>query len=336
MRTLGRCAAIFIAASSVTGCGSDPAAPAADAGVDVTEVGDTARPDTGVADTGTPDTGSTGGDHGGTTGKPCSTNDECDVTGDGVNMCSIDWYALGSLYPDPVCFGTECAPPEPGSIAACDDGKGWCIDYESGVTRCFAQCHFDTDRETAATGCIGKNACNFHGWTKDEGGPWRGTGYCFGGCTADADCPSGHKCQTEWGECVLKAKHWVATKAVGEPCTSADRGTSTKPPTCSCWMSISLGKGYCTEFCKVGDSPSSCPDGFTCDALLPDSEPAPFTAAAKGLAGVCTKNCTDDSECVALGAYCERGAGMPRKTCQFGSRPGGPVDAGVGDASDSG
>ena len=311
----------FIVTATLLGCGSDPDPVAADS-APVDAGVETAPPDSRPAVDSAPEDTGIGG-HGGTTGMPCTTNDECDVTGDGVNQCTITWYASGSLSPDPVCFGTECVPAkEDGKFDPCDEGKGWCLEYSSSVTRCFPQCHFDVDRDTAATGCLGKTACNYYGWVKDKSGAYHGTGYCFGGCTADSDCPLYHKCQTEYGECVFPKKLWVATKNVGDPCTAEDRGTSTKAPACACWMNSTVGKGYCSEFCKMGDAPSTCPAGFTCDAQLPTTGLAPFTAAAKGLAGACLKNCVTDDECAPLGGFCEAGVGTGQKTCHFGVRSG--------------
>lgn len=291
-----------------------------------------------VVDTGTPDTSSEMDSAtdaaettatSGTTGKPCTTIDDCDLLGDGVNQCSNNWFSYGWLLPDPVCFGTTCTAAETGKLASCDQNKGWCIGTTN--TRCYPKCSFEADSEAAPAGCVGKDACHWVGSTTDDKGTKHGAGYCFGGCTSDADCPSSHLCQVEWGDCVMKAKHWVAAKNVGDPCVPAD-GDST-PPKCDCYYNSTVGKGYCTQFCKMGDSPSTCPTGFTCDAQLPNSGTGlVFTAAPKGLAGACLKNCDTDAECAPLGGFCDQRAGTGRKTCQFGVRSG-TTDAGSSDAA---
>lgn len=311
----------------LVGCSSsnEEAAPA-DASVDTivadTRVTDTAKPsDTAVMDT-APVTS-------GTTGKACTTLDDCDITGDGINVCSADWFAAGPLYPNPVCFQKECTPGETGKLASCDQNKGWCQSYSSGSTRCYPKCSFEVDKDTPITGCIGKNACDWIGWTTDDAGKSRGAGICFGGCTADADCPTGNKCQVEEGLCVNAKSYWTATKKVGDLCDAKDRATATTKAACNCYFNSKVGKGYCVQFCKMGDSPSTCPTGFSCDAQLPVAgAKVNFTAAGKGVAGACLKNCDTDAECEPLGGFCDERAGVGRKTCQFGVRTA-TTDAGA-------
>jgi hypothetical protein len=318
------------------GCGSKEDPPATEVVDSATT--DTAMPDTRPRDTGSSmDVGDTAPVSSGTTGKACMTADDCDITGDGINVCAADWFAAGSLYPDPVCFQKECEPPEPGKLASCDQGKGWCIAYSSGATRCYPKCSFEVDKSDPVVGCIGKNACDWEGWTTDDAGKSHGTGICWAGCTADADCKvSGQKCQIEYGQCVFTKKWWMATKKVGDICDVKDRGTDTINPTCSCYYNSKIGHGYCTQFCKMGDVPSTCPTGFTCDAQLPMAgAKVNFTAAAKGLSGACLKNCDTDAECEPLGGFCDERAGTGRKTCQFGVRDGTTTDAGTDAATDA-
>ena len=262
-------------------------------------------------------------DHGKTTGRACSSNADCDVTGDGINQCSEAYFAAGSLYPTPVCIGTECDPgTDSTKLMSCDGNTGWCLDYGT-YRRCYAQCQFSLTDGATPTGCVGKDVCQWLGTSTDASGGKHGVGDCFGGCIADGDCPTGEVCQREYGECVKPAKKWSATLPLGSPCTVADRGTATISPRCDCWLDPKVGKGYCSTFCRMGDS-GGCPLGFTCDAQLPatDSTGAPeFTAAPRGLAGACLKNCTTDSDCTSLGGYCDQRVGTGRKTCQFGARP---------------
>src|SRR5688500_4332247 len=91
------------------GCGGSEDAPVdpTDATADVADTADTRPRDTAVADTAM-DTAPPS--QGGTTGKSCMSDDDCDLTGEAVNQCSVTWFAAGSLFPDPVCFGTSCEP----------------------------------------------------------------------------------------------------------------------------------------------------------------------------------------------------------------------------------
>jgi len=101
-------------------------------------------------------------------------------------------------------------------------------------------------------------------------------------CTTDAECAAGWTCQKDAGTCTRKP--YVAAKAIGESCTSAD----------ACWcIRRTLTKGYCTQFCRVG-SVGTCPGGFACDPGLPTE----FTTAPADLAGHCAKTCTSDADCV--------------------------------------
>ena len=100
------------------------------------------------------------------------------------------------------------------------------------------------------------------------------------------------------------------------------KADATAPAKCNCLYTTSLGKGYCANVCRFGET--TCGLGFSCDASLPlkDKTGSLFTSVPKGIAANCLKNCTADSECTALGGYCEEMAGMKgQKTCQVGTRP---------------
>ena len=270
-------------------------------------------------DSGTPiDTGTVGSDtgtgpeggpsQGGTTGKLCTTSTDCDVLGDGVQGCTSDvGFSTGTLYPTPVCIGTTCTPdPTGASIAFCDGLDGICLPVTGGGI-CLPTCTFTST--TSPTGCRGKDACNVYGW--DAASDPTGYGYCFGGCTADADCIAGGSCQTETGLCVTSKVSY--TKSVGTACTSTD--ASATPPACDCLYSTTTNKGYCTQFCIFGGTPS-CGTGYSCDTLLPSSGTTIFSGSPTSLAGSCLKNCTTDSDCTAINSTCKQSAGVASKTCQ--------------------
>lgn len=318
-RVLGVLAALAMMGGSAVACSSSTTpAPAAgtDAGKD-TGAGDTgAKPDTRPApvDTETPTDK--------TTGKACATNEDCDITGEAVNVCSKGAFGGNSLYPTDVCIGTSCDIPDPTKVTYCDGDTGVCLSTSSGGI-CLPLCTWKDDG-AAPTGCEGKNACNPYAWGTDSSTmAVVGIGYCFGGCKADADCGTGQKCETATGLCVKTPD--VYTKNVGDACTDTD---SKDPSKCNCLYATNAAgtkSGSCSQFCKMGDTASACPTGFTCDAMLPKTKIADddivFTKAPTGMAGYCLKDCTADTDCEANNGYCEESAGTGKKTCQPGLRP---------------
>lgn len=279
-------------------------------------------PDTGKADTkpvpvdGGSDTGPVACENK-TTGKACTDDASCDTPCEtGAAFCSPTGFTSGSLYPTPTCFSAECDPGDGTKITGCDGDTGVCLSTSSGGI-CLPVCSFD-DSVAAPTGCIGKNKCNVYGWGKDDAGKLVAVGYCFGGCVADADCPAGNKCQVEEGLCMKALTTY--TKTPGTACTDAD---SKAPAKCNCIYTTADKAGYCANTCYVGES--TCGAGFTCDAGLPKkalfADDTVFTAAPKGIAGLCLKNCASDTDCAGLNAYCGETAGTGQKTCQIGKRP---------------
>ena len=124
--------------------------------------------------------------------------------------------------------------------------------------------------------------------------PITGVGYCFGGCFADTDCPTGTKCQVEEGLCVAKVTTF--TKLPGAACTYKTSGTQD----CNCFAASATDKGYCSQFCEVGDTTHSCPTGLKCAAVLPTtcaSGSALFPKSPTGMAGNCLIPCTADTDC---------------------------------------
>ena len=240
----------------------------------------------------------------GTTGKACTDDTTCDVSGAGVNACSNALFSLGTLYPAPVCVGKDCDPGDGTSIMGCDDPLGVCLSTGSGGI-CLPACSFGADDGAAPVGCVGKDACNVLGWGKDSAGKLQGVGYCFGGCTADADCTKGDKCQVESGLCVKAPV--VYTKTLGTACTDAD--ATSKPAKCECLYLTSTKKGYCSTFCKVGDASTTCATGYTCSPGLPTTDStdgsALFSKDPAGMAGNCLKTCTADADCTALNSTCK-------------------------------
>lgn len=234
-------------------------------------------------------------------GKACSASSECDPTGAKVGICSNQQLPPDAIDPTPVCMALAC---EAGSAIGkpCGLGAaGLCV----GAGRCLAGCSFGSTG--AAVGCVGKDACRPYGWERVSGSA-KGIGSCSGGCAADADCPTGQVCQSEDGTCV--ATKVTYGKSLGSACTSSTQ--------CPCRLNGSAGLGVCVRFCKTGDPAATCPSGFTCDPDLPasDSTGTLFTGVPTGLSGTCSKNCTNDSDCVTLGGHCESNVATGVKVCR--------------------
>ena len=316
----GVLAALAMVSGSVVACSSSTES----SGGTVTDAGkDTGKPVDSGKDTGTPKPVDGGPTDSGvcenkTTGKACTDDATCDTPCEtGAAFCSPTGFTSGSLYPTPTCFSADCDPGDGTKIVGCDGDTGVCLSTGSGGI-CLPACSFD-DSATAPTGCIGKNKCNPYGWGTDSTTMKTvGVGYCFGGCTADADCPAGNKCQKEDGLCIKAPVTY--TKTPGTACTDAD---AKAPAKCNCLYTTAAKAGYCANSCYFGET--TCDAGFACDTNLPKTKIMPddvvFTSAPKGMAGYCLKKCTTDADCTGLNAYCDESAGMAgQKTCQIGKR----------------
>jgi hypothetical protein len=239
---------------------------------------------------------------GGSTGKPCARDSECDLVGDGVNACSVV-ELVDTIYPDPVCVGRWCYP-----VGSPCDCNGLCLRTPS-TNVCIPHCRFDASG-AAPTGCSGRAACVPHAWAT-SGATVEGEGYCFGGCRIDADCLRADRCWKSNFSCIYAPPG--ADLPPGTPCTELDGGRS---PRCNClFTDAARSNGYCSVACISGTSEAACPPGFTCDAMLPRSL---FPAVPLGMQAVCAKVCGSDAECAAYpGSSCVEHAGTGGlKTCE--------------------
>jgi hypothetical protein len=161
-----------------------------------------------------------------------------------------------------------------------------------GMGLCLPECTFRGDG-SAATGCVGKDACNAIAFDATSSPP-SGIGYCFAGCTANTDCAAGESCETNTGLCLKTVT--PPTKNLGDGCTMAEANAS--PPACNCVYNTSSGLGFCTTFCTVGGS--QCQSGWFCEAEEPltlasgDASVVGFTTQNVGLGGFCVPACQID------------------------------------------
>jgi hypothetical protein len=244
---------------------------------------------------------------------------DCDKTGAGTAHCTKtplygqQGQPASTYFPDPICIQT--APCDAGNgtqVTTCDKDTGICLDTGTpGQGVCLPFCQFDNSTAKYTGNCPGKDACNPYGFGKDMNNMAFGVGYCFGGCLADADCPtSGEKCDVYDGLCKAAALITAPTKAVGAACTG------TTDMACNCGIAKNQTTGMCTQFCKYGDAANTCPTGTVCDVQIPTSLTTPFTAVPAGLAGICAKTCTGMADCPT--GFCYASAGETQMTCHFG------------------
>ncbi|MGZ3416595.1 MAG: hypothetical protein ACXVEE_01955 [Polyangiales bacterium] len=313
-----------------------------------------AKPDTGTVktDTGTggdvsvipPD--ETGGDAEAptdkTTGLTCMTDDDCDKTASGIAHCTNAVYAIGPLNPTPICVQFDssdvCTPTDSMTIHFCDGNLGLCTKSGTNPATCDGMCIMNADG-TWQQKCAGKNGCNTEAFGTDSMTMKVSLiGTCQGGCSVDADCPTGSKCDPVQKFCsktcaadadckkgwstapanwVCDTTHGACTftypKKLGDECV----GGTGAAADCLCFKNTTEPKGYCITLCKQGDA---CGTGFTCDALLPakDDKGMPLftlTTQPAELVGYCLKNCTADTDCPA-NQMCDQSAGVTQKTCR--------------------
>jgi hypothetical protein len=291
--------------------GTDAAAPASDSGsvavhreagaiADSGGSGSTASSSSGASSGATPL-------YDNTVGNTCASDLDCQPAGGpGVNTCSSTTFKAGALFPTPVCILTKCDLGTDGQTHYCDGPDdlsatppppGVCVNV-AGSGLCLPLCVFLNDG-SAALGCQVNDACvpddTWGKATLNGGMALAGIGFCLGGCTKDADCPTGNLCQVDQGLCVTTVT--PTTKTIGTACTAADNTAGT----CNCYVNSQTMSGNCSQFCTTGSTADPCPAGYVCDALEPteliDSSDAGvpgFLTQNPGLSGACVATCTDE------------------------------------------
>lgn len=308
-RVLGVLAALSVTVGLV-GCGGtdDPAPVAKDSGADTgkTDGGtDTKTDGPVVLPDGKTDTPAVIADK--TTGKVCTSDADCDVTGNALGRCTNKLYIISPLNPTAICIqidtggGDACDPGDGTKIPLCDGDTGYCAKSGTNPAICEAFCTID-DTGKVTQACAGKNACNPEALGTDSAGKATLFGTCQGGCATDADCPTGAVCDTLQNFCVEKTcttdtecsklfskpppgfkcvadatggkSHckFSYAKNPGDKCTPAAASGSSSTD-CLCFGKTGAGtdQGLCISLCKTvdfGTANAECATGFTCDPLL--------------------------------------------------------------------
>lgn len=312
-----------VVAVASPGCSSSAGGAAVDAGEQTTDAGSDApmvihRTEAGaVADSG----GGSAADgsgvadatitaYDGTVGQACQSNADCQpVGGVGVNTCSSATFA-NALYPTAICVLRTCNAGTDGNLHFCDgpdnaNSPGVCLNTANGGI-CLPKCVAGADG-SAPVGCQGKDTCSLLATAVNASNQAVAIGFCFGGCTADGDCPAGNKCQKDQGLCLTTVT--PPTKPIGTVCTSADNGSTTTPAACNCIINQAAmaTQGFCSQSCIVGSAAAACPAGYLCDSQEPTQVTNPTTGAV--IAGFATQNVGISGLCFPTAASCTADAG---------------------------
>ncbi|MCA2980186.1 MAG: hypothetical protein INH41_22890 [Myxococcaceae bacterium] len=167
-------------------------------------------------------------------------------------------------------LGAPCVPGD--STTACRDGLCIALDDKSGF--CTSTC-VDTCPE---------------GFACESAGRYGRICRALTGCKTSVDCPAGHTCNAETGNCFIQV-----SRAVCSPC----QDVAQCPAGGACFTALGSGERFCTAPCGAADA---CPAGTTCrevpaganNALVKQCVPPNETCnAGRPLCSVCT----GDDEC---------------------------------------
>lgn len=119
------------------------------------------------------------------------------------------------------------------------------------------------------------------------------------GCKEATDCPSGHTCDTETGNCYIKVARMLCS-----PC----QDTLQCPAGGACFEAIGSGEQFCTTACGANDT---CPAGFGCQDIPAGPNKAlikqcvPLTQSCNFGKTLC-EPCQGDAECGGAHDVCVR------------------------------
>jgi hypothetical protein len=191
-----------------------------------------------------------------------------------VLLIGLGISACGSTR-RPLALGESCTPGD--SVVVC--GSGLCVSLDSQTGFCAAEC---TDTCPEGFECQGA-------------GRYGKICRALTGCKTEVDCPSGHVCDSETGNC-----HIAVSRQLCAPC----QDVAQCPMGGSCFLTIGSGEQFCTSPCGAGDS---CPTGFACREIPVKKD------------GTLSKQCTPANE------TCNAGRGLCA-ACKGDNECGGPFD----------
>jgi hypothetical protein len=220
--------------------------------------------------------------------------------------------AACSRGPITLPLGEPCNPQatEDNNLALCADGICVSLDNVSGF--CSRSCVDDGD-------CVADFICQ---------GAGRFGRICkkLSGCKIDSDCPSGHTCNADTGNCYLKVSRTL--------CSPCQDGLQC-PPGGACFLAIASKEQFCTTACGANDACPfgySCqdvpagpmgatirqcvPENMTCNAGKPLCAPCKGDAECGGALDVCVRNVVSGE------TFCGRDCNPAKNVCPGGADAG--------------
>lgn len=184
--------------------------------------------------------------------------------------------ACGQSRSNIVAFGAPCSPnaTESNGLALCATGVCVALDSASGL--CTLACTEDSD-------CGDGYICQGAGRYGRVCQPIRG-------CKTDTDCPSGHSCNPDTGNCYIRV-----SRSLCSPCQDGKQC----PEGGACFSAIGSGEQFCTVACGEGDS---CPMGYACTSIPAGDKGAvikqcaPVSQSCNAGRPLCAP-CAGDNEC---------------------------------------
>lgn len=192
--------------------------------------------------------------------------------------------ACGPTKPQPRPMGDPCAPTAAGESSE-ECASGLCVALDTASGFCTQTCADDSQ-------CPEQFRC-------EAAGRYGKICKKLTGCTQDGECPSGHSCNVDTGNCYLKVQRTLCS-----PC----QDTLQCPEGGACFRAIGSGEQFCTSKCGSGDS---CPIGFECEAIPagPDGtqvkQCVPKSQTCNAGRSLCSA-CRGDDECGGFFDLCVR------------------------------
>ena len=182
----------------------------------------------------------------------------------------------GPTEPPRLQIGEACSPTAAGETAP-ECATGLCVALDTASGFCTAPC--DSDEQ-----------CPPEGFVCEAAGKYGKICKKLSGCERDGECPAGHSCNTETGNCYLKVQRTLCS-----PCQDALQC----PQGGTCFTAVGSGEQFCTSPCAAGDV---CPTGFECRGIPAGQNGAmikqcvPQTQTCSAGRPVCAP-CKGDAEC---------------------------------------